>query len=150
MKFFFYVRQFDIPLKYGVPLPLRRQMDVSVDGTRQILDLLTGLGVNAVFYVNDEFSKYAAGLVARMKSDGHTVVEHEDAPPAQNYWGSLHNMPLALFFMQKHECLTFQAWEFSDVVYNNELRLPFYMRRNSGLKMVRRLAMVVDKLQNKK
>ncbi|MEF9950233.1 MAG: polysaccharide deacetylase family protein [Mucinivorans sp.] len=69
------------------------------------------------------------------------------------FWLSLHLMPLSLYFwlcgVSGREVgflnLYFHPWEFSEEIHNKDLRVPFYIRRNAGDKLLTRLAMFIDR-----
>lgn len=64
------------------------------------------------------------------------------------FWLSMHWLPIELYrWLCVHTArrdgylnLCFHPWEFCEQMYNKELRIPFYIRKNSGEPLVRRLA----------
>lgn len=146
-----YVRHFDAPLKYGAPIPERKQVDITLDGLRSLVDLLQGMGVNATVYLSVAMDNYEPDIRVGLERQGFDVIINNDSPKC-NYWQSLHILPFSIFApmaARKGEIVV-QAWEFSDkVTYNNDLRLPFIMRRNAGEKMRKAFAMVIDNLKNR-
>lgn len=238
----FDIEEFDTPkVDYNVPLPLARQIKISADGTIIILDLLSGLGVKATFFVTAVFAENRPDLVRRMVREGHEVSSHSydhsnfrdgdylasrlkleeicgqqivgyrsprmggaDAkglaeagylydsslnpcylPGKYNnfkaerriynaghgvteipasvatalriplFWLSLHLLPLTIYGWLARRAIKengflniyFHPWEFSDDLDNNELQIPFYIRYNSGEKLVSRLARLIASLK---
>lgn len=144
-----YLKHFDEPLRYGVPLPEKRQVDIAVDGLRTLLDLLNGLDVKATFCITQKFIETLSELKARLEDDGHKIVV-VSAMPHRNCWLSLHILPfdVVAYLARRKGELIVEAWEFSQrVAYNRELRLPYSMRRNCGVKMCNLFAMTIDKLK---
>ncbi len=71
------------------------------------------------------------------------------------FWLSFHNLPLWYY---KYLCrralnntgllnIYFHPWEFSGQLRNAQFRVPFYIRRNSGEALLRRLARFIDALK---
>lgn len=240
----FDIEEFDTPLvDYKVPLPLKRQVKISADGTSAILELLAGMGVKATFFVTAVFAEMRPDLMLRMVHDGHEVGSHSYAhgafsdgdylkskrklesitqsevvgyrsprmggadasglgaagykydsslnpcflPGKYNnfkaerrifdagygvteipasvatslrvplFWLSLHLMPQGIYEWLCRRAIKengylniyFHPWEFSEEIHNKELRIPFYIRHNSGEKMVARLAALIASLKER-
>ncbi|MEG1607028.1 MAG: polysaccharide deacetylase family protein [Mucinivorans sp.] len=68
------------------------------------------------------------------------------------FWLSAHNIPLGVYkymcnkALRKDGVLTlyFHPWEFSLALHNETFKVPFYIRRNSGLKLSMRLASLIE------
>lgn len=73
------------------------------------------------------------------------------------FWLSLHLMPVGLYrwlccrAIKENGYLNiyFHPWEFSEDIHNKELRIPFYIRRNAGEKMIARLALTIASLKER-
>ncbi len=71
------------------------------------------------------------------------------------FWLSLHNLPLWYYKHLSRRALNhtgllniyFHPWEFSGQLRNAQFRVPFYIRRNSGDALVRKLARFIDALK---
>ncbi|MEG1075985.1 MAG: polysaccharide deacetylase family protein [Mucinivorans sp.] len=69
------------------------------------------------------------------------------------FWLALHLMPLSIYFwlcgVSGREVgflnVYFHPWEFSEEIHNKDLRVPFYIRRNAGERLLTRLAIIIDK-----
>lgn len=73
------------------------------------------------------------------------------------FWLSLHWIPVDTYGWLARRAarkdgylnLYFHPWEFSLDLDNRDLRIPFYIRHNSGVKLTRRLARVVSSLKER-
>lgn len=73
------------------------------------------------------------------------------------FWLSMHVLPIHLYqwlcrrTAQKDGYLNiyFHPWEFCEEIHNKELRIPFYIRRNAGERLVARLAQLIAGLKDK-
>lgn len=72
----FDIEEFEMPREYGDPIPFDQQMDVSIQGTTRILDLLAKHGVKATFYTTANFASHAKDIVSRIVSEGHELASH--------------------------------------------------------------------------
>ena len=67
------------------------------------------------------------------------------------FWLSMHVMPMELYAWLCRRTarrdgylnIYFHPWEFSEEIHNKELRIPFYIRKNAGERLVVRLARLV-------
>jgi len=68
------------------------------------------------------------------------------------FWLSFHNFPLKFYFLclnqllktQGYAVLYFHPWEFTNLNEYPERNIPYYIRRNSGLKMIQRFQKMVE------
>lgn len=73
------------------------------------------------------------------------------------FWLSLHLMPINIYIwlctkaLKKNRFLNiyFHPWEFSNQIHNQEYKMPIYIRKNAGEKLILRLATVIDELKNR-
>lgn len=73
------------------------------------------------------------------------------------FWLSMHLMPMGLYSwlcgrtVKKDGYLNiyFHPWEFCEEIHNKELRIPFYIRKNAGERLVVRLAQLIAGLKAK-
>ena len=72
----FDTEEFDVPREHGVPFTLEQAMEVSVEGTRRILDTLGEAGVKATFFCTANFAQNAPDIIRRILSEGHEVACH--------------------------------------------------------------------------
>ena len=72
----FDTEEFDVPKEHGVPFSLQQGMDVSVEGTRRILDCLKQNEVKATFFCTANFVKNAPQMMQRIMDEGHEVACH--------------------------------------------------------------------------
>jgi len=72
----FDIEEFEMPREYGDPIPFDRQMEVSIKGTKRILDLLIQHNVKATFYTTANFARHAEDIVHRIIKEGHELASH--------------------------------------------------------------------------
>ncbi|MGC9151249.1 MAG: polysaccharide deacetylase family protein [Microbacter sp.] len=72
----FDIEEFDTPLKYGKSLTINEQLAPSLEGTKQILSLLSAYQVKATFFCTAHFAQSAPELLRQMVTDGHEVASH--------------------------------------------------------------------------
>lgn len=65
-----------MPLEYGASLPLERQLQVSAEGTRILLDILDVFHVKATFFSTVIFAKNNLTLLQRIVDAGHELASH--------------------------------------------------------------------------
>lgn len=239
----FDIEEFDTPrVDYRVPLSLDRQLDISREGTSQLLDMLGGMGVRVTFFVTGVFAEAYPALVRRMVIEGHEVASHGYAhgsfrdgdyeksrevlekitdttvrgyrsprmagadaealaragyqydssvnpcflPGKYNnfgarrqvhrvgtiteipasvatplrvplFWLSLHLLPVDWYYWLCGVAgrdngvvnIYFHPWEFCEEIHNKELKIPFYIRRNAGAKLLTRLAVLIARCKER-
>ena len=72
----FDTEEFDVPREHGVDFSLQQGMEVSVEGTNRILDVLKRNDVKATFFCTGNFVKNAPGTIRRIKDEGHELACH--------------------------------------------------------------------------
>lgn len=72
----FDTEEFDVPREQGVDISFERGMEVSIDGTTRILDILKQKGVCATFFCTLTFAKNAPEVMRRIIDEGHEVASH--------------------------------------------------------------------------
>ena len=73
----FDTEEFDVPREHGVNYDtLREGMEVSVQGTNRILDVLKENGVRATFFCTGNFAEHAPEVMQRILREGHEVACH--------------------------------------------------------------------------
>ena len=72
----FDTEEFDCPLPYSQTLSFERQMEISIQGTEKILDLLLEKGVRATFFCTAIFAISAPEIIKRLVAEGHEVASH--------------------------------------------------------------------------
>lgn len=72
----FDIEEFDLPQEYGCQLSFDRQIEISVEGTRAILDILNRHNVKATFFCTANFAKQAPNLIKEIASSGHEIASH--------------------------------------------------------------------------
>ncbi|MBB3188450.1 polysaccharide deacetylase family protein [Microbacter margulisiae] len=72
----FDIEEFDTPNEYGKSLSFEEQMIPSIQGTKQILALLTQKQIKATFFCTVRFAQYAPDLINEMVNAGHEVASH--------------------------------------------------------------------------
>lgn len=73
----FDTEEFDVPREHGVHYDtLREGMEVSVQGTNRILDVLKENGVRATFFCTGNFAEHAPEVMQRILREGHEVACH--------------------------------------------------------------------------
>lgn len=72
----FDIEEFDTPLEHGCQLPFEEQMNISKEGTSQILKILREHQAKATFFCTANFAQHAPELIREMLKDGHEVASH--------------------------------------------------------------------------
>lgn len=72
----FDIEEFDVPAEHGVYIPLDRQIEVSVQGTNRILDILLENDVKATFFCTATFAINAPDIIKKIKEQGHEIASH--------------------------------------------------------------------------
>ena len=72
----FDIEAFDMPLEYGKEISFQDQIDISIAGTRHILDILDKHGVKATFFSTVIFAQNAADVIKRIINSGHELASH--------------------------------------------------------------------------
>jgi peptidoglycan/xylan/chitin deacetylase (PgdA/CDA1 family) len=72
----FDIEEFDNPFPCSQDLSFNQQLEISEEGTNNILDLLVKQGVTATFFCTVNFAQNASYLVRRMIDEGHEVASH--------------------------------------------------------------------------
>ena len=72
----FDTEEFDVPREQGAEISLERGMEVSVEGTTRILDILKENEVKATFFCTATFAKNAPQVMRRIIDEGHEVASH--------------------------------------------------------------------------
>ncbi|MBO4801484.1 MAG: polysaccharide deacetylase family protein [Bacteroidaceae bacterium] len=73
----FDTEEFDVPREHGVDYDtLHEGMEVSVQGTERILDILKANDVHATFFCTGNFAEHAPNLMQRILREGHEVACH--------------------------------------------------------------------------
>ncbi len=67
----FDTEEFDVPREQGVEISLERSMEVSVEGTTHILNILKENGVTATFFCTTTFAQNAPDVMKRIIEEGH-------------------------------------------------------------------------------
>lgn len=73
------------------------------------------------------------------------------------FWLSLHLLPVDLYYWLSSVCvhktgflnIYFHPWEFCEEIHNKDLRIPLYIRRNAGEKLIKRLAILTAKFKER-
>ena len=72
----FDTEEFDVPKEHGVDFSLGQGMEVSIEGTSKILDILDVNDVKATFFCTSNFVRYAPEVMERIKRSGHEIACH--------------------------------------------------------------------------
>lgn len=72
----FDIEEFDTPLEYGKQTPFEEQMQISIEGTTRILDLLAEKNILATFFCTANFADNAPDIVLRIVKEGHELASH--------------------------------------------------------------------------
>lgn len=72
----FDIEEFDGPQEHGVDYSLEEGMEVSVEGTNRILDVLKANDVKATFFCTGNFAENAPEVMQRIMDEGHEVACH--------------------------------------------------------------------------
>lgn len=72
----FDTEEFDCPLPYSQTLSFERQMEISIQGTEKILDLLLEKGGRATFFCTAIFAIHSPEIIKRIVAEGHEVASH--------------------------------------------------------------------------
>jgi len=72
----FDIEEFDIPLEYGMSLPLKEQIGVSIEGANVILKILRENEIKATFFSTVVFASHAPEVIQRIGNEGHELASH--------------------------------------------------------------------------
>ena len=72
----FDIEEFDVPREHGVAYSLEEGMNVSVEGTNIILDILKRNDVRSTLFCTANFAENAPKTMNRMIKEGHEVASH--------------------------------------------------------------------------
>ena len=72
----FDTEEFDVPKEHGVDFSLDEGINVSVEGTNRILDVLKETGVIATFFCTGNFIRKAPDVIKRLLNEGHELACH--------------------------------------------------------------------------
>lgn len=72
----FDIEEFDMPFEYDRSLSFEEQMQLSIEGTEKIIDLLTKHQIKATFFVTANFAVHAENLVRKIVDLGHEIASH--------------------------------------------------------------------------
>ena len=72
----FDIEEFDGPREHGVEFSLQQGMEVSIEGTNRILDILHENDVHATMFCTGNFARNAPEVMKRIIAEGHEVACH--------------------------------------------------------------------------
>jgi peptidoglycan/xylan/chitin deacetylase (PgdA/CDA1 family) len=72
----FDIEEFDMPLEYNKEISFEDQMEISIRGTKHILDILDKHQVKATFFSTVIFAQNAPEVIKRLLSSGHELASH--------------------------------------------------------------------------
>lgn len=72
----FDIEEFDMPFEYGKTISFDRQMEISIQGTQNILEILSAHDVKATFFITANFAIHASETVKNIVQKGHEVASH--------------------------------------------------------------------------
>ncbi|MFI3295453.1 MAG: polysaccharide deacetylase family protein [Rikenellaceae bacterium] len=108
-------------------------------------------------FLPGRYNNFKAPVMAYRSAEGLIEIPASVSPLLRLplFWLSLHNMPLSVYTYLARRALKrtsflnlyFHPWEFSEQLTNSQFRVPFYITRNSGSKLARRLATFICSLQ---
>jgi peptidoglycan/xylan/chitin deacetylase (PgdA/CDA1 family) len=95
----FDIEEFDMPFEYGKSIDFKEQIEISIQGTTAILDLLQKHQLKATFFSTATFALNAQELIQRIVSEGHEIASH-------NYYHSNFEIKHLIESKEKLEQLT--------------------------------------------
>lgn len=72
----FDIEEFDMPFEYGKPISFEDQIQISIEGTTVILDLLEKYHVKATFFSTVIFALNAPEIIKKIINNGHEIASH--------------------------------------------------------------------------
>lgn len=72
----FDIEEFDVPFEYNKDISFDDQINISIEGTNHILDILDKHEVRATFFSTVIFAKNAPQVIDRLISAGHELASH--------------------------------------------------------------------------
>ncbi|WP_177730918.1 polysaccharide deacetylase family protein [Flavobacterium inviolabile] len=72
----FDIEEFDMPFEYSKDISFEDQMQISIEGSHKILDLLEKHEVRATFFSTATFAIHAPEIIERIKRAGHELASH--------------------------------------------------------------------------
>lgn len=74
--FSFDIEEFDMPFEYGKTISFEDQINISIEGTTSILDLLEKHQLKATFFSTVVFAENAPEIIKRIVKQGHEIASH--------------------------------------------------------------------------
>jgi peptidoglycan/xylan/chitin deacetylase (PgdA/CDA1 family) len=131
----FDIEEFDMPLEYGKKIEFEKQISVSSQGTRIILDILKQHKIQATFFSTVVFASNAQPLVDELLNDGHELASHgyyhssfeiEHLLKSKNELEKISGRPIAGYRMARMMPVENQAIASAGYTYNSSLN-PVYL-----------------------
>lgn len=72
----FDIEEFDVPREKGLDFSLKQAMDVSIEGTINILNILKSNNVQATLFCTSNFVENAPDTIKRAIEEGHEIACH--------------------------------------------------------------------------
>lgn len=72
----FDIEEFDMPFEYNKEISFEEQMQISIQGTNAILDLLDKHNIKATFFSTATFAINAEAVMKRIVDGGHEIASH--------------------------------------------------------------------------
>ena len=72
----FDIEEFDMPFEYGKEISFNDQMEISIEGTNFILDILEKHKIKATFFSTVTFALNAPKVMERIVNGGHEIASH--------------------------------------------------------------------------
>ncbi|WP_199121091.1 polysaccharide deacetylase family protein [Pedobacter sp. ASV28] len=72
----FDIEEFDMPFEYGKEISFEDQIQISIQGSHAILDLLAKYQIAATFFSTATFAIHAPEIIERIREEGHELASH--------------------------------------------------------------------------
>jgi len=72
----FDIEEFDMPFEYGKDISFEDQIQISIQGSHAILDLLAKYQIAATFFSTATFAIHAPEIIKRIREEGHELASH--------------------------------------------------------------------------
>ncbi len=142
----FDIEEFDMPFEYGKEISFEDQINISIQGSNAILDLLSKHQVKATFFSTAVFAINAPLVIKRIKDDGHELASHtyyhskfevEDLLNSKIKLEELSGLKVYGFRMPRMMPVSDEEIEIAGYKYNSSINPTFLPGRYNNLKVSR-------------
>jgi peptidoglycan/xylan/chitin deacetylase (PgdA/CDA1 family) len=143
----FDIEEFDMPFEYGKTISFEDQINISITGTHDILDLLQRHKFKATFFSTVVFAENAPEIMRRIKVEGHELASHsyyhskfevKDLLVSKQRLEEIHDAPIYGFRMPRMMPVDEQKIANAGYTYNSSINPTFLPGRYNNLHISRK------------